>query len=52
VARLAAVRQLKVRGIVIDGPKPVAKLARRPGQMSADALESICRALDHAFPHA
>jgi hypothetical protein len=29
-------RQLSVRGIVIDGPKPIAKLARRAGPLSAD----------------
>ena len=35
--------QLSVRGIVIDGPKPVARLARRPGEVSPEAIQSLWR---------
>ena len=34
-------RQLTVRGIVIDGPKPIAKLARRAGPLSADQADQV-----------
>jgi hypothetical protein len=44
--------QLSVRGIMIDGPKPVAKLARRPGQLSPEAIESIWRDLARSLPQA
>lgn len=44
--------RLKVRGVVIDGPKPVAKLARRPGQLDLDAVERLWRQLADSFPKA
>jgi Nuclease-related domain len=44
--------QLKVRGVVIDGPKRVAKLARRPGQLDLDAIECLWRQLADSFPKA
>jgi hypothetical protein len=44
--------QLKVCGVVIDGPKPVAKLARRPGQLDLDATERLWRQLADSFPKA
>jgi nuclease-like protein len=44
--------QLSMRGIIVDGPKPVAKLARRPGQLSSEAIERIWRHLAHSFPQA
>lgn len=44
--------QLRVRGIIIDGPRPVAKLAARPGALSADVIQTLWRRLDQAFPPA
>jgi hypothetical protein len=44
--------QLKVRGVVIDGPKAGRQARAATCPMSADALDGSCRALDHAFPHA
>lgn len=44
--------QLSVRDIVIDGPKPIAKLARRPGPLNADRIDQIWRELGQAFPPA
>ncbi|MGA8717286.1 MAG: nuclease-related domain-containing protein [Solirubrobacteraceae bacterium] len=42
-------RQLRVRGIVIDGPKPIAKLARRPGPLSADQVDRLAHQLAAVF---
>jgi hypothetical protein len=42
--------QLSVREIVIDGPKPVAKLARRPGPLDAGAIERVWVHLGRSFP--
>ena len=44
--------QPNIAGVIIDGPKPIAKLARRPGSHSAEAVDRIWRALDRAFPAA
>lgn len=44
--------KLLVRDIVIDGPKPIAKLARRPGPLSAAAIEQVWQQLGRAFPPA
>jgi nuclease-like protein len=44
--------QLSVRGIIVDGPKPVATLARRPGRLGPEAVERIWRHLAHSFPQA
>jgi len=49
---LPLLQQLSVRGIVIDGPKAVAKLARRQGQLGPDAVERIWRRLADSFPPA
>ncbi len=43
---------LKVRAILIDGPKPIAKLARRHGPLDTDHIERIWRHLATAFPPA
>ncbi len=43
---------LKVRAILIDGPKPIAKLARRPGPLDEDQIERIWRHLATTFPPA
>ena len=42
-------RQLSVRGIVIDGPKPIAKLARRAGPLSADQVDQLAHQLAALF---
>jgi hypothetical protein len=42
---LPLIRHLNVRGVLIDGPKPVAKLARRPGSLTESLVEEIWRAL-------
>lgn len=44
--------QLRVRDVVIDGPKPIAKLARRPGPLNADTINNIWRILGTTFPEA
>ncbi|HWF50074.1 MAG TPA: nuclease-related domain-containing protein [Solirubrobacteraceae bacterium] len=44
--------QLSVRDIAIDGPKLVAKLARRPGPLDAAAIENIWAHLARTFPPA
>jgi hypothetical protein len=43
---------LRVRDIVIDGPKPIAKLARRPGPLTPDRMEQLWQQLGRAFPPA
>jgi hypothetical protein len=49
---LPLMRQLNVRGVLIDGPKPVAKLARRPGSLTESLVEQIWRALAARLPEA
>jgi len=44
--------QLRVREIVIDGPKRIAKLARRPGPLSPDTISVVWQLLGTAFPEA
>jgi hypothetical protein len=44
--------QLSVRDIVIDGPKPIAKLARRSGPLGVDQIDKVWRRLGQAFPRA
>ena len=45
-------RQLTVRDIVIDGPKPVSRFAARPGSLRPEDIDRIWRALGHLFPRA
>ncbi len=45
-------RQLTIRDIVIDGPKPVSKLAARPGPLSLPAIERLWGELARRFPPA
>jgi hypothetical protein len=45
-------RQLSVKDIVIDGPKPVSRLAARPGPLRVEDIEHLWRALAHRFPPA
>lgn len=49
---LPLISQLSVRNIVIDGPKPIAKLARRAGPLTLDDIGQLWRQLDRAFPAA
>jgi Nuclease-related domain len=42
--------RLRVRGIVIDGPRVVARLARRPGTLDRTAIDQLAAALDRGFP--
>lgn len=49
---LPLVRQLAVRDIAIDGPKPVAKLAARPGVMTAEEVFRLWSELGRVFPPA
>ncbi len=44
--------QLSVRGIIVDGSRSVAKLARRRGPLSSDAIDRIWRQLAQSFPQA
>jgi len=43
-------RQLSVSDIVIDGPKPIAKLARRAGPLSAAQVDQLAHELAALFP--
>jgi hypothetical protein len=52
VEGLPLFRQLSVREIVIDGPKPVSKLVARPGMLGPADIERIWRSLAHSFPPA
>ncbi|MGI8558208.1 MAG: nuclease-related domain-containing protein [Solirubrobacteraceae bacterium] len=47
---LSLLSHLSVRDILIDGPKPIAKLARQPGPLTDDAIEEIWLRLGRAFP--
>ncbi len=49
VEGLPRISQLNVRNVVIDGPKPIAKLARRPGPLT-DRIEQLWLQLGRAFP--
>jgi hypothetical protein len=52
VEGLPLFRQLSVRDIVIDGPKPVSRLAARPGTLFVEEIEHLWRALAYRFPPA
>jgi hypothetical protein len=47
---LPLVSQLRIHGVVIDGPKPIAKPAREPGPLKRDAIAAIGQRLADAFP--
>jgi hypothetical protein len=49
---LPLLRQLTVRDIVIDGPKPIAKLAARTGPLHPDVVNRLCEDLARRFPPA
>jgi hypothetical protein len=45
-------RQLSVRDVILDGPKPVSRLAARPGPLSPQAVERLWHLLGRRFPPA
>jgi len=49
---LPLLAKLSARDIAIDGPRSVAKLARRPGQLSPDSVDRIWTELARSFPSA
>jgi hypothetical protein len=49
---LPLLSQLAVDDVVIDGPKPIAKLAKRPGLLQPDAVNRLCEELGQRFPPA
>ena len=49
---LPLLRSLTVRGVMVDGPKKVAGLARRPGELSPETVEDIWRHIAARFPSA
>jgi hypothetical protein len=49
---LPILARLIVREIIIDGPKSVAKLARRPGPLQPEAIDRVWNSLGHSFPAA
>jgi hypothetical protein len=44
--------RLSVRDVVVDGPRPIAKVARRPGALAGEAIERIWTGLHGSFPRA
>jgi hypothetical protein len=42
--------RLAVQNVVVDGPKPIAKLARRPGPLGEVEIEQLWERLGRAFP--
>lgn len=52
VDRLPLFRRIEVRGILVDGPKPIARLAARPGSLDSDIVERIWAYLARVFPSA
>jgi hypothetical protein len=45
-------RQLRARGIVIDGPRGVARLANRSGPLDTERIRALVALLDRRFPKA
>jgi hypothetical protein len=43
---------LRIRNIMIDGPKPIAKLACRPGPLTPERIEELWQQLGRALPQA
>jgi len=52
VQGLALLGRIEVRGILVDGPKPVARLTARPGSLDPGAIEEIWVHLARWFPPA
>jgi hypothetical protein len=49
---LPLIRSLTVRGVLVDGPKRAARLARRPGQLLPETVDEIWRQLAAKLPSA
>jgi len=49
---LPLVRQLKVGEIIVEGPKPIAKLTQRPGAFDTETIDRMWNVLGQAFPPA
>lgn len=45
-------RRIEIRGVVVDGPKPIAKLASRPGPLEGQVSDRAWAQLGKAFPKA
>jgi hypothetical protein len=50
--RTMLLRRLSVRDVAIDGPKPIAKLANRPGPLAAEATSALAAELARLLPPA
>ena len=44
--------EIEIRGIIVNGPKPVARLAARPGPLEPDVVRRIWGHLARVLPHA
>ena len=44
--------QLAVRDVIIDGPKPIARLTQRPGPLNDELVDRVWHHLGHRFPPA
>jgi hypothetical protein len=49
---LPLIRSLSVRGVLVDGPKRAAALAKRPGELAPETVDKIWRHLAASFPTA
>jgi hypothetical protein len=49
---LPLIRSLSVRGVLVDGPKRAAALAKRPGELAPEIVDKIWRHLAASFPTA
>lgn len=52
VDRLPPFGQIEIRGIMVNGPKPVARLAVRPGTLAQTVVERVLGHLAEALPPA
>lgn len=52
VEGLPLLRRIEISGILVDGPRPVARLAARPGPLTPDAVERVWRGLGRKLPPA
>ncbi len=49
---LPLLRHQTLRGVIVDGPRAAAELARRPGSLSPATIQELWRLLGFAFPPA
>jgi hypothetical protein len=52
VDSLPLVSHIQVDGVPIDGPKHIARLARRPGLLSPEGVLRVAATIAQAFPPA